>query len=225
MATLPELLKTTVELEGSDLHLSIGIAAAGARARRAAAARAARADADRHQGAGLQRAHRRAEEALRGDAGARLLVRHPRPGPLPLQHVQPEGRGRRGLPPDSRAHPRRSRSCGLPAVIAQAGRAAARPGAGHRPDRQRQVDDAGGDDRQDQHRAARPHPHHRGPDRVPAPAQELPGQPARGAQRHAELHQRAARRAPRRPRRRADRRNARPRDRRSRRCASPRPAT
>ena len=35
-----------------------------------------------------------------------------------------------------------------------------------------------------------PHPHHRGPDRVPAPAQELPGQPARGAQRHPELHRR-----------------------------------
>ena len=94
----------------------------------------------------------------------------------------------------------------------QARRAAARPGARHRPDRQRQVDDAGGDDRQDQHRAARPHPDHRRPDRIPPPAQELPGQPARGAQRHGQLHQRAARRAARRPRRRADRRNARPRD-------------
>ena len=44
---------------------------------------------------------------------------------------------------------------GLPGGHRQARRAAARPGARHRPDRQRQVDDAGGDDRQDQHRAAR----------------------------------------------------------------------
>ena len=43
---------------------------------------------------------------------------------------------------------------GLPPVIAQARRAAARPGARHRPDRQRQVDDAGRDDRQDQHASA-----------------------------------------------------------------------
>ncbi len=51
----------------------------------------------------------------------------------------------------------------------------------------RQVDDAGGDDRQDQQGAARSHPHHRGSDRVRAPAPGLPRQPARGAQRHAEL--------------------------------------
>ena len=71
---------------------------------------------------------------------------------------------------------------GLPPVLANARRAAARPGPGHRPDRLGQVDDAGGDDRQDQHRAARAHPHHRGSDRVRPPAQGLPGQPARGAQ-------------------------------------------
>ncbi len=48
------------------------------------------------------------------------------------------------------------------------------------PDRLGQVDHAGVDDRQDQHRAARAHHDDRGSDRVPAPAQELPGQPARG---------------------------------------------
>ena len=43
-------------------------------------------------------------------------------------------------------------------------------------------------------RAPRSHPHDRGSDRVHPPAQGLPGQPARSAQRHAELH--AARCAP-----------------------------
>ena len=40
----------------------------------------------------------------------------------------------------------------------------------HRPDRLRQDDLAGGDDRHDQPRARGAHPHDRGPDRVPAPA-------------------------------------------------------
>ena len=114
---------------------------------------------------------------------------------------------------------------GLPPVLADARRAAARPRARHRADRIRQVDDARGDDRQDQQGAARSHPHDRGPDRVRAPAPGLSGQPARGAQRHAELQQRAARRTSRGSRHRPHRRNARPRDGRSRRCASRRRAT
>ena len=77
-----------------------------------------RADAVGDQAAGLQRAHRRAEEALRGDAGARLLVRHPRPGALPLQRVQPARRGRRGLPADSRRRSARFGELGLPPVLA-----------------------------------------------------------------------------------------------------------
>jgi hypothetical protein len=51
--------------------------------------------------------------------------------------------------------------------------AAARPGAGDRPDRLGQVDHAGGDDRLHQHHRARPHPHDRGPDRVRAPEQAV----------------------------------------------------
>jgi Tfp pilus assembly ATPase PilU len=42
----------------------------------------------------------------------------------------------------------------------------------------------GGDDRQDQPRAALPHHHGRGPDRISALAQELLDQPARGGHRH-----------------------------------------
>ena len=59
---------------------------------------------------------------------------------------------------------------------------------------------------------ARAHHHDRGPDRVPARAQEVRGQPARAARRHPLLRQRAARRPARGPRRRPDRRDARPGD-------------
>ena len=48
------------------------------------------------------------------------------------------------------------------------------------PDRLGQVHDARRDARQDQLRAPRAHAHGRGPDRVPAPAQEVRRQPARG---------------------------------------------
>ena len=114
---------------------------------------------------------------------------------------------------------------GLPPVLGDAGRPPARPRAGHRADRQRQVDDAGRDDRQDQHRAARAHPHDRGSDRVHPPAQGLPGQPARGPQRHARVRRtRCAPRCARTPTSSSSARCATSR-RSSRRCASPRPAT
>jgi twitching motility protein PilT len=69
---------------------------------------------------------------------------------------------------------------GLPPVVAELREQAERTGARDGSDRLRQVDDARGDDRQDQLRAALPHHHGRGPDRVPAPAQALGRQPARG---------------------------------------------
>ena len=55
----------------------------------------------------------------------------------------------------------------------------ARPGPGHRPDRLGQVDHAGGDGQPRQRERIRAHPHHRGPDRVPARVEEVPDQPAR----------------------------------------------
>ena len=57
-----------------------------------------------------------------------------------------------------------------------------------------------------------PHPHDRGPDRVPAPAQKLDRQPARDRLRRARLRARPARRAARGPRRDPGRRDARPGD-------------
>ena len=101
---------------------------------------------------------------------------------------------------------------GLPPIVADLAQEAARPGAGDRPDRLGQVDHAGVDHRQDQHRPARAHPHRRGPHRVPAPAQELRGEPARGGGRHPELQEGAQVHPPPGPRRGADRRDARPGD-------------
>ena len=104
------------------------------------------------------------------------------------------------------------RELGLPPVVETLCDKPARPGAGDRPDRLRQVDHAGGDDRQGQPREAAPHRHHRGPGRVPAHPQEGDGQPARAALRHPVLPERPALGAARGPRRGADRRDARPGD-------------
>ena len=76
----------------------------------------------------------------------------------------------------------------------------------------RQVDDARGARQPVQRDAPRPRHHDRGPDRVRAPVQALPGQPARGGHAHAVVRARAARGAARGPRRDRDRRAARPRD-------------
>ena len=103
-------------------------------------------------------------------------------------------------------------SLGVPQVLRELGRQTARLRPRHRPDRLGQVDDPGGDDRRDQRRAPGPHPHDRGPDRVPAPAQTLDRQPARGRLRRARLRPRPARRPARGPRRDPGRRDARPGD-------------
>ncbi len=77
----------------------------------------------------------------------------------------------------------------------------ARPGAGYRRDRLRQVDDPRRADRPDQRDPLGPHHDHRGPDRVPAQPQALADQPARAGRRHAVVRQRPAQRAASGPRR------------------------
>ena len=184
--TLPELLKMTVDLEGSDLHLVDQHAAAGARPRQAARlempdltptetkqlAYSVMTDAQK----------KRFEETLeldfsfgiRGIARFRSNVFNQRGAVGAVYRLIPEQiKGFKDL--------------GLPQVLATLVRAAARARARHRADRQRQVDDARGDDRQDQHRAQRAHPDDRGSDRVHPPAQGLSGEPARSAQRHARV--------------------------------------
>ena len=82
---------------------------------------------------------------------------------------------------------------GLPAVVKGTVRQAARTGAGDRTDGFGKIDHAGRDARQDQQRARRAHDHDRGPDRVSAQPQEVPGEPARSPRGHALVREFAAR--------------------------------
>jgi twitching motility protein PilT len=106
------------------------------------------------------------------------------------EHLHAARGRRRRLPHHSLQDPH------LPGARAAAGRRrsleeAARSHPRHGAHGLGQVDDAGVDHRQDQHRASRAHHDDRGPDRVPAPAQELPGEPARGRRRHEVVQDRA----------------------------------
>ena len=155
--------------------------------------------------------HQRAAAAS-GDrlaAGLRLLGARSRP--LPCQRLLPARLPRRGLQADPlRAElDRRPRPAG---GGTRDGPSASRLRARHRPDRVGQVHLAGGHDRRDQHHPRGAHPHDRGPDRVPARAQEVHRQPARAGRRRAELrHGPEGGPAPG-PRRDPGRRDARPRD-------------
>ena len=151
-------------------------------------------------------------ERLAEGAPARLLPLHRDRRPLPRQRLRrPEGHERR-LPrdPGAAAHDRRDRPAAAPR---RDRRLPPGPGARVRALGLGQVDDARRARQPVQRDAARPRDHARGPGRVRAPVQELPGEPARGGQRHAVLRARAARRAARGPRRDRDRRAARHRER------------
>ena len=97
----------------------------------------------------------------------------------------------------------------MPDVDRELHRPHAGPGAGDRPHRFRQVDDAGGDHRHGQPQPARPHHDGRGPRSSSCTSTAVPGQPARGRAGHPQLpHGAQARAAPgpgRHPRRRAPR--------------------
>ena len=86
------------------------------------------------------------------------------------------------------------------------------PRARHRADRLRQVDDPRLAPRPHQPLPARAHPHHRGPDRVPAPPRDVHRQPARDRPGRDDVRRGASRRAAPGPRRDPRRRDARPRD-------------
>ena len=101
---------------------------------------------------------------------------------------------------------------GLPQICVDITTAPARPRAGHWPNRLGQEHHAREHHRPHQLRAAGPHHDDRGPDRVPALAQDVHRQPARGRRRHRVVPRRAQVRPPAGPGRRADRRDAEPRD-------------
>ena len=185
---ITELLTFAHRSGASDVHLTVRRAAAGAHPRRHEAARAPAAVAPKKCTTWCSTSCR---DALRrhvpGDQRRRLLVRARRPRPLPRQRLPRPARRGRGLPNHSdQGHDHRG---ARPAADPQGGlRQGEGPRAGHRPDRLRQVDHAGGDDRLHQRELRGAHPHHRGSDRVRAPLEEVPGQPARGRAAHDVVH-------------------------------------
>ena len=157
----------------------------------------------------LRHHERQAAQGLRRIPGVRLLVRDSQAGPVPRQRLQPEpGRGGR-VSHHSHQDPDAGGS-GLSAGVQGSDRYPARVDPGHRSDRFGQVHHPGGDDRPYQQERVRPHPDHRGSDRVRSPEPALPGQPARGASRHAGVQRGPALGAARGPGHHSGRRNARP---------------
>ena len=222
--TLPELLKTTVDLQGSDLHLSINtppqVRVHGKLQRLDMPDLTPTETKQLAYSVMTDAQKKRFEETLeldfsfgiRGIARFRSNVFNQRGAVGAVYRLIPEQiKGFKELGPAAGA--------------GDALRSSARARARHRSDGQRQVDDAGRDDRQDQQRAERAHPDDRRSDRVHPPAQGLPGESARSAQRHARAS--AKRCAPRFAKTRTSSSSAscatsrRPK----RRCASPRRAT
>ena len=129
------------------------------------------------KGFGLRDPHPEAARALRDRARARLRLRAAGAGPVPGQRLPPARVPGRGVPAD----PLRDQEPGGPRHPAggeQLRRPAARHGPRHRTDRLGQVDDARRARRPGEPDPPRPHHDRRGPDRVPPPAQGLPGEPA-----------------------------------------------
>ncbi len=112
----------------------------------------------RDQAAGLQRAHRRAEEALRGDARARLLVRHQAAWRASAATCSTSAAR---SAPSTVLIPEKIRSFQELSAAARASATLAERPRGlvlvTGPTGSRQVDDARGDDRQDQHASAHEH--------------------------------------------------------------------
>ncbi len=141
--------------------------------------RSARARRERDREDALRDPHARAARAFRPRARSRFRLRLRDQGPISRQlHAKDDGHGRR-LPHHPDQDPD-ARSAQRAPWRPQARRAARRARARDRPDRQRQVDDAGGDGRPHQLDATWAHPHDRGSRRVRAPVQDLPGHAPRG---------------------------------------------
>ena len=187
-------------------------AADGPRARRAARARLSDADVEGHARSHLQHPEQRPAQAPRDRLAGRLLVLDARrtaaSGSTPTCSAASVGAAFRLVPEEIKT----IEQLGLPNVLHDFVKKPRGFVLVTGPDRLRQVDVAGGDDRRDQRDPARPHPHDRGPDRVPAPPQEVRREPARDRRRRAELRARPQGRPAPGPRRDPRGRDARPRD-------------
>ena len=173
-----------VQLNASDLHVTRRLAARRAPARPSRALRRRRrADRRGHARPALPHPLDRAAEAARDQPPARLRALDPGRRPLPRQRLLPARDARRRVPPRSRTRSRRSRSSACRASLHQL---AEKPrglvlvtgptGSGKSTTLASMIDEIN-------RTRARPHPHDRGPDRVPAPPQGLHRQPARDRRR------------------------------------------
>ena len=216
MPTLEELLRATVELDGSDLHVTSGSPPQVRVHGELSALDLPRLGPDDTRElvfSALSDAQKRRFEETReldcsfgvGGLAARFRCNVFRQGGAvaAVYRLVPEtirGLGELGLPPVVETWAERPR--GLVLVTGPTG--------------VRQEHHAGRPHRPDQHRSAWAHPDHRRPDRVRARAQALARQSTRAPPRHGELLGRPARRPPSGSRRRADRRAPRLRDHRGR---------
>ena len=160
-----ELLAYGVKHGASDVHLSAGLPPmirVDGDMRRLDASRPRPQDRARPRA----RHHERpAAQGLRNAPGDGFLVRDRWPRSLPRQRIQPPTRPRRGVPGHPSGDPI-ARGAGCSGDPQGSRRRSARPGAGHRADGEREIDHPGRDDRSQERIRARPHPHHRGSDRV-----------------------------------------------------------
>ena len=182
--SLHQLLRAMIEKGASDLHITTGCPPQLRIDGALVPLRHAAARAGRDQAALLHGPHRGAEDRVREEERARSLVRREEPLALPREHLHAARRRRGRLPrhPVQDPHVRRARA----APGDRGARVApARPHPRYGPDGLGQVDDARVHHRQDQHGDAPAHRHDRRSDRVPAPAQALRREPARGRHRHA----------------------------------------
>ena len=146
--------------------------------------------AGRHARPSLPHPLHGAAEAARSEPAARLFVRRSRSRALSCERPFPARLARRRLPAHSGgvADARGARAADVPS---RARDAAARSRPRHRPDGLGQVDDARLDGGRGQPAEATPHPHHRGSDRVRAPAQALRRHAARDRRRRTDLRRSA----------------------------------
>ena len=209
---LDNLLRESVRLEASDVHIKVGsppYLRVDGHLQPWDSEPVTPADTERIAFALLPKA--RADEFLdhhEADFAYTLAGTRPLPGqrlpPARIGRPRPAARAARH-PVDGGARPAADR--------ASPRRGAAWPRARHRPDRLGQDHDARRDDRPHQRAPGAPHRDRRGPDRGAAPRQALDREPARDRYRHRRLPQRAQARAAPGPRRDPHRRDARPGDR------------
>ena len=174
---IDKLLQTVVKRKASDLHITVGPAAGAADRRPHEEAGDEGAGAGGHGGPDEEHRPGAVPAGVAGGRGRRLRFRLRRPGPLPrvdLQAAGVRGHGAAADPGEVVELHRPGNAGGIEGPdLASAG-----VDSGDRADGLGQDDHAGGDGRLPQRQRRSPHHHHRGPDRVLSPAQEVDDQPA-----------------------------------------------